>query len=129
MREGLKPGLTFTLKKKVTHNDTAAFYGSGLHEVFSTPAMIALMEGTSVRVVEKYLDEDEGTVGTEVNVRHLKSTPVGMEVTCTSELVKVDDRRLTFTVTVFNENEKIGEGTHERFIINNRRFREKNAKV
>ena len=52
-----------------------------------------------------------------------------MEVTCTSELVKVDDRRLTFTVTVFNENEKIGEGTHERFIINNRRFREKNAKV
>ena len=129
MHEGLKPGLTFTLKKKVTHNDTAAFYGSGLHEVFSTPAMIALMEGTSVRVVEKYLDEDEGTVGTEVNVRHLKSTPVGMEVTCTSELVKVDDRRLTFTVTVFNENEKIGEGTHERFIINNRRFREKNAKV
>jgi len=129
MREGLKPGLTFTLKKKVTHNDTAAFYGSGLHEVFSTPAMIALMEGTSVRVVEKYLEEDEGTVGTEVNVRHLKSTPVGMEVTCTSELVKVDDRRLTFTVTVFNENEKIGEGTHERFIINNRRFREKNAKV
>ena len=52
MREGLKPGLTFTLKKKVTHNDTAAFYGSGLHEVLSTPAMIALMEGTSVRVVE-----------------------------------------------------------------------------
>ena len=129
MREGLKPGLTFTLKKKVTHNDTAAFYGSGLHEVFSTPAMIALMEGTSVRDDEKYLEEDEGTVGTEVNVRHLKSTPVGMEVTCTSELVKVDDRRLTFTVTVFNENEKIGEGTHERFIINNRRFREKNAKV
>lgn len=129
MREGLKPGLTFTLKKKVTHDDTAAFYGSGLHEVFSTPAMIALMEGTSVRVVEKYLDVDEGTVGTEVNVRHLKSTPVGMEVTCTSELVKVDDRRLTFTVTVCNENEKIGEGTHERFIINNTRFREKNAKV
>jgi len=129
MHEGLKPGLTFTLKKKVTHNDTAAFYGSGLHEVFSTPAMIALMEGTSVRVVEKYLDDDEGTVGTEVNIRHLKSTPVGMEVTCTSELTKVDDRRLTFAVTVYNETDKIGEGTHERFIINNKRFREKNAKV
>ena len=129
MHEGLKPGITFTLKKKVTHNDTAAFYGSGLHEVFSTPAMIALMEGTSVRVVEKYLDDDEGTVGTEVNIRHLKSTPVGMEVTCTSELTKVDDRRLTFAVTVYNETDKIGEGTHERFIINNKRFREKNAKV
>jgi fluoroacetyl-CoA thioesterase len=129
MREDLKPGLTYTIKKKVTYNDTAAFYGSGLHEVFSTPAMIALMEGTSLKVVEKYLENGEGTVGTEVNVRHLKSTPVGMEVTCTSVLINVDDRRLTFSVEAFNETEKIGEGTHERFIIDNDRFREKNSKI
>jgi fluoroacetyl-CoA thioesterase len=129
MREDIKPGLAYTIKKKVTHNDTAAFYGSGLHEVFSTPAMIALMEGTSLKVVEKYLDEDEGTVGTEVNVKHLRSTPVGMEVTCTAVLTGVDDRRLTFSVEAYNETEKIGEGTHERFIINNKRFREKSVKV
>jgi fluoroacetyl-CoA thioesterase len=129
MSEALKPGISFSLKKKVTHNDTAAFYGSGLHEVFSTPAMIALMEGTSVKVVEPYLDKDEGTVGTAVNVRHLKSTPVGMEVTCTAVLINVDDRRLTFSVEAFNENEKIGEGTHERFIINNSRFKEKNKRI
>ncbi|HNX66774.1 MAG TPA: thioesterase family protein [Bacteroidales bacterium] len=129
MREDIKPGLSYTIKKKVTLKDTAAFYGSGLHEVFSTPAMIALMEGTSLKVVEKYLDEDEGTVGTEVHVKHLKSTPVGMEVTCTAVLINVDDRRLTFSVEAFNETEKIGEGTHERFIINNKRFREKNSKI
>jgi fluoroacetyl-CoA thioesterase len=129
MSEALKPGISFSLKKVVTYNDTAAFYGSGLHEVFSTPAMIALMEGTSVKVVEPYLNKDEGTVGTEVKVRHLKSTPVGMEVTCTAVLINVDDRRLTFSVEAYNENEKIGEGTHERFIINNTRFREKNKKI
>jgi len=129
MREDIKPGLSYTINKKVSLNDTAAFYGSGLHEVFSTPAMIALMEGTSLKVVEKYLDEDEGTVGTEVNVKHLKSTPLGMEVTCTAVLISVDDRKLTFSVEAFNEVEKIGEGTHERFIINNKRFREKNSKI
>jgi fluoroacetyl-CoA thioesterase len=129
MHEDLKPGLTYTIKKKVTHHDTAAFYGSGLHEVFSTPAMIALMEGTSLKAVEKCLENGEGTVGTEVNVKHLKSTPVGMEVTCTSVLIKVDDRRLTFSVEAFNDTEKIGEGTHERFIIDDNRFREKNSKI
>ena len=126
MSKELLPGITLSLAKTVKPEDTAAFYGSGLHNVFSTPAMIALMEGTSMKSVEPFLDEGEGTVGTGVNIKHLKATPVGREVTCTSTLIKVEDRRLTFTVEAFDSEGKIGEGTHERFIIDNDRFIKKN---
>ncbi len=125
MSKGLIPGVTLTVVKKVTTQDTAAVYGSGLHNVLSTPAMIALMEGTSMKAVESYLDNGEGTVGTEVNIKHLKATPVGMDVTCTAVLEKVDDRRLTFRVEAFDSEGKIGEGMHERFIIDNERFTKK----
>ena len=125
MSQILVPGIRLTTTKTVTGNDTASVYGSGLHDVLSTPAMIAFMEQTAMRAVEACLNEGEGTVGTEVSVKHLKATPVGKEVTCTATLQEVNGNRLLFHVVASDENGKIGEGLHERFIIDNRRFKEK----
>lgn len=79
MSQILVPGIRLTTTRTVSTNDTAAVYGSGLHDVLSTPAMIAFMEQTAMKAVEACLDEGEGTVGTEVNIRHLKATPVGKD--------------------------------------------------
>ncbi len=106
----------------VTDKDTAAAIGSGLLDVFGTPSMIALMEDTAQRSVAAGLSEGESTVGTHLDVSHLAATPVGMRVRCESELVEVDGRRLVFRLEVFDEAGKVGEGTHERFIIRNERF-------
>ncbi len=118
LETGIKGKQTIT----VSHEQTAAFYGSGALEVFATPAMIALLEETAWKSVQPFLDEGYGTVGTRVDVRHLAATPLGMQVTCESELIEIDRRRLVFKVDVFDESGKIGEGTHERFVIQNDKF-------
>jgi predicted thioesterase len=110
---------------EVTKDVTAASYGSGLVEVYATPAMIALMEKTCQLSVQEFLDEGYMTVGTLVNVRHLKATPVGMQVECESELTHQDGRKLTFKVSAKDERGMIGEGTHERFIVNRDEFMHK----
>lgn len=104
---------------------TADTVGSGLLPVFATPAMIALIEKTAWESIADQLEEEQGTVGTKLDIAHLSATPVGMKVRCDSELIEVDGRRLVFSVKVYDEVGKIGEGTHERFIIYNDRFKEK----
>ncbi len=114
----------------VTPKESAKTLGSGLLEVYATPAMIALMEGCASQSVAPYLEEGFGTVGTALNVKHLSATPMGMKVYCESELTEVDGRRLVFSVKAYDEAGLIGEGTHERFIINNEKFLAKvNAKT
>lgn len=105
----------------VTEEKTAQAMGSGTLPVFATPAMIALMENTASKSVEAKLDEGAGTVGTLINVKHVAATPVGM-VTCETKLVEVDRKRLVFEVKAYDAAGVIGEGTHERFIIDNERF-------
>lgn len=87
--------------------------------------MIALMEQAAYTSVAGELEEGQGTVGTLMNVSHISATPVGMEVTAKSELVKVDGRKLVFHVEAYDERGKIGEGEHERFIIDNEKFQNK----
>jgi predicted thioesterase len=109
----------------VTFEETAAKYGSGLVEVYATPAMVALMEKTCLNSVLPYLPEGFGTVGIKVDISHSKATPVGMKVTCESTLIEVDRRRLVFELQAFDEKGEIGRGRHERFIIDTRKFMEK----
>lgn len=118
-------GIRGHLEQVVTPEMSAARVGSGLVEVLATPMMISLIEQTCNESVLPYLDEGQGTVGTLVNVAHTSATPIGMRVWCDSELVEVDRRRLVFNVKAYDECGLIGEGTHERFIIDTAKFMEK----
>ena len=118
-------GAVGTASAVVTPENTAAAVGSGALPVFATPYMIALMEKTAWESVQPYLEEGSGTVGTLMNVKHVAASPVGMKITCETELVKVDGRALTFTVKAFDEAGLIGEGEHERFVVFNDKFQAK----
>ena len=121
----MQPGIKGFQEMTVTDRDTAAVYGSGSLEVFGTPAMIALMEKTALTSIEPFLEDGEGSVGTALDVKHTAATPVGMKVTCESELVEADRRRLVFRLNVRDEAGPVGEGTHERFVIDNKKFMQK----
>ncbi len=110
---------------QVVYENTAVAVGSGVLEVFATPMMIALMEKTACNSVMPYLEEGYGSVGTELNVKHVAATPIGMMVTCESELIEVDGRRLVFKVEAYDEVGLIGKGVHERFVVNNEKFQSK----
>ena len=118
-------GLKGHLERIVTEEVTAARIGSGLVKVFATPMMIALIEQTCYESVSPFLEEGQGTVGTLVNVTHSAATPVGMRVWCDSQLIEVDRRRLVFEVKAYDECGLIGDGRHERFIIDSAKFQAK----
>lgn len=118
----METGIKGKKERVVPYEQTAEYISSGLLPVFATPCMIQLMEETSRVSVEPFLSEGQSTVGTSVNIKHLASTFVGCKVVCESELVEIDRRRLVFYVKVYDEKELLGEGYHERFIIDNDRF-------
>ncbi len=118
-------GLKGHAETVVTEQNTAAAMGSGLLPVFATPAMLALMEKAAAGSVQPYLDEGQGSVGTRLEVSHLAATPIGLPVRAESELIAVDRRKLRFAVRAWGGEELIGEGEHERFLIDNQRFLEK----
>lgn len=121
----LEVGIKGKKELMVTKENTAKAMCSGALDVFATPAMIALMENTAFESIQSELEEGSGTVGTALNVKHVASTPVGMKVTCETELIKIDGRALTFSVKAFDECGLIGEGEHERFIIFEEKFQAK----
>lgn len=125
MFEKIKKGISLELERITKAEDSAINFGSGLVDVFSTPAMIGLMEGTCYRAVEEYLPDEFSTVGFEVNIRHLKATPIGMKVSCVAILEEVEGKRLEFYVKAFDEDGLIGEGKHVRYIIEKNKFIEK----
>lgn len=118
----LKIGLTFETKRIVEEADTAAKFGSGGIYVFATPMMIGIMENAAMNCVAKELEDGESTVGIHVDVKHSAATPMGMEVRAVAELIEIDGKKLRFKVEAFDEKGKIGEGTHDRFIINVDKF-------
>jgi predicted thioesterase len=122
MEFNLNEGLKHIEKKTVTMNDTASVFGSGAAEVFATPMMIGLMEAASMNAVRNYLPEGYSTVGIRVNIKHTGATAVGKMVWAEAELIEIDRKRLVFKVEAFDEDKKIGEGTHERFIIDEQKF-------
>lgn len=120
MKNGLVPGCTHTETYLTTQEMRAKQLVS---DVFSTPAMIGLMEYTCVLLVAPYLDENEQTVGIHVDVRHMAPTKIGQSVTMTAELLEVKDNKLRFALSAVNDQGvKIGEGTHRRALINTNSF-------
>lgn len=109
----------------VTGEVAVDFLGVEDARVLGTPHMIGYMERTARNTLLPYLEPGYDTVGTLVNVAHLAATPIGMSVRFRAEVVSVEDRRVNFKVEAFDELEKIGEGTHQRFIVNVSRFAER----
>ncbi|HWP60021.1 MAG TPA: thioesterase family protein [Candidatus Acidoferrales bacterium] len=120
----MKSGLVRGIKHSESYATTLDMRAKQLAaDVFSTPAMISLMEGTCVRLVAPYLEENEQTVGIHVDVRHMAPTKIGQTVTVTAELLEIKDNKLRFAVSAVNDrNVKIGEGTHRRALINTKEF-------
>ena len=118
----LEPGLKGSTEILVGTRDTAPHVGSGKIKVLATPVMVMMMEEAALNAVEGLLPEGHQTVGTRLDITHTAATPVGMRVRATAELVRVEGRKLTFRVAARDEKEAIGEGTHERIIVNVARF-------
>lgn len=118
----LEAGIRGKQSVAVTPENTAKTMGSGTLNVFATPALVALAEKTCWMSVADALDDGCGSVGTKLELEHTAPTPVGMTVTCHSELVAVEGRKLTFKVTLADEKGPVGGGTHERFIIFEEKF-------
>jgi predicted thioesterase len=113
----LAPGLKHSQSVRVTEDMTPGHLRGDAIRVFATPEMVRLIEQTAIQAVQPLLKPGQTTVGTRVDVTHLAATPEGMTVTITVELTAVDRRRLPFRVEVHDEVEKVGEATHERFVI------------
>ncbi len=118
----LKEGLTHVSRRTVDESQSAKNWGSGALDVFATPAMVALMENAATLAVAACLPEGSDTVGTEVNVQHLRATPMGDAVEATAVLAAVEGRKLVFEVTASDSVGEIGRGTHTRFIIDREKF-------
>lgn len=111
-----------TAKVTVSEQNTAKTMGSGSLEVFATPALVALMEAAACNCLADALEEGTTTVGTAMNIQHVSATPTGMEVTAEAELTAVEGRKFAFTVRAFDGAGLIGEGTHERFLVQSGKF-------
>lgn len=120
----MKDGIVAGLKETQTYVTTIEMRAKQLaSDVFSTPAMIGLMEYTCVLLVAPYLDQDEQTVGIHVDVRHMAPTKIGQRVTVTAELLEINSNKLRFAVSALNDQGvKIGDGTHRRALINTKQF-------
>jgi len=122
MEFNLSVGMEGREEITVTDKDTAEAFGSGGVKVYATPLMIGLMEGAALKAVDPHLPEGFASVGTHLDVKHLAATPVGMKAYAVAELIKIEGKKLSFKVEAFDEQEKIGEGTHERYIIQMDKF-------
>ncbi len=118
-------GMRGEVSTLVEREDTAAEVGSGSLLVYATPCMVALMEGAACEAIEDALTEGQTTVGTELNIKHVSATPVGLEVRAEAEVIAVDGKAITFKVTAYDEAGVIGEGEHKRFIVGSQKFLER----
>jgi fluoroacetyl-CoA thioesterase len=118
----LPSGMTGTAELVVGEQHTAPRIGSGRIRVLATPVMINLIEAAALAAVEQSLPEEHQSLGTHLDITHIAATPVGMRVRATAEVVRVEGRTIHFKVRAEDERELIGEGTHERVVVNLERF-------
>jgi fluoroacetyl-CoA thioesterase len=118
----LVPGLFAEIIHTVNDTDTASHWGSGGLSVFSTPALVGLMESAAVIALINHLPPGQTTVGGHIDVLHLAATPVGMQVRARAELIAIEGRKLVFKVETWDELELIGKANHDRIIIDEARF-------
>jgi predicted thioesterase len=118
----LKIGLEGSAALVVGEEHTAPRVGSGHVHVLATPVMINLIEAAALEAVERLLPPGHQSLGTVLNVRHIAATPVGMRVTARAEVVGVEGRTIRFRVEAHDERELIGDGLHERVVVNVAKF-------
>ena len=118
----LQPGLIGTAQLVVADEHTAPRVGSGMVHVLATPVMINLIEAAALDAIERRLPPGTQSLGTVLNIRHIAATPVGMKAQARVEVVKIDGRTVHFKVEVHDEKDLIGDGTHERVVVNVEKF-------
>lgn len=122
MELDIPEGIEFSAEKTVDEKDTAKAYGSGLVEVFATPAMVAFMEYTAHKSIEPYLPAGFSSVGIEIHTSHIKASPLGFKITCHTKLAKADGKKLFFKISAYDQDGLIGEGIHVRYVIDMEKF-------
>jgi len=126
MSNSFEVGMTRELKIKSLPEHSARTFYPNLPDVFATPVLGALMEKVSAELIDQHLQAGEQSVGISMSLKHLAATPLGMEVRIKTEITAVEGKKVTFRLEAYDEMEKIGEATHERFIIQADKF---NARV
>lgn len=124
MEFNFKEGSSIIKEIKVTENETAIKIGSGDLEVYGTPAMIALMENAAKDLILKDLPKEYTTVGIEINVQHIKASPIGANIKCKATLIKADRKKLFFELEAMDDHGNIGKGSHVRYVVNSLDFME-----
>jgi len=119
------PGLTGKSEMTVKEEDLVSRLGDIPISVLSTPRLIQLLEAAAVEAIRDHLSGDQVSLGTEIRIRHLSATPLGMKVTANALLKGVENNRLYFLVDAYDEREKVAEGEHERILVSKERFLEK----
>ena len=121
----LTAGLTGSAQIRVAEEHTAPRVGSGKVHVLATPVMINVIEAAALAAIEHLLAPGYQSLGTRLDVRHIAATPVGMKVTASAKVTRVEGRTVTFQVEARDEKDLIGEGTHERVVVNVAKFDER----
>ncbi len=123
----IKIGEIFKKEIIVEENMRAINVGSGDVSVYATPMMMCLMEEVSAKCLNQFLEEGMTSVGTSISSSHLAATPLGMKVSAEATITAVDGRKISFDIIAYDEAGLIGEGKHDRFIVNRQKFNEKTA--
>lgn len=118
----IPPGATGSKSITVGDEHTAPFVGSGRVHVLATPVMINLFEAAALAAIEHLLPVGHQSLGTHLDISHLAATPVGMRVTATAEVIEVDGRHVKFKVSAVDERDLIGEGVHDRVVVDVAKF-------
>lgn len=121
-------GTKFEKQMIVSEDDLASRWGSGKARVYATPCMIAFMELTSTECIDQFLDDEHITVGTAVDIKHLKASPIGAKILCKCEILEVIGKQINLKVECYHDDKLIGSGLHSRYIVNKKKF-EDNCKI